>query len=393
LYIAIRISLWSDSHYPEVVSHSPDVTRRPRVLVVTPDYPPAPGGIQRLVHRVVSNWSRLQPVVMTPSAPGAEAFDRSEAVPVRRLGVPRRLGHRAAMAALNARIVAEGPRVRPAVVLTAHIVTGPSAWAVARLTRAPLAVYVHAHEVADRRGLARAILGRASLTIAVSRYTASLAYSCGADPDRTRRIPPGVDLPAQPGSPKGGERAVVVTVARLEDRYKGHDVMIRAIDRLRERVPNVLWVVVGDGSLRGEYEWAVGARRLGHHVRFVGNVDDRERDAWLARATAFAMPSRLPPGGGGEGFGIAYMEAAARGLPVVAGRAAGAVDAVQDGRTGLLVDPTDDRAVADAIGALLLDPERARALGAAGATWAQDFTWPLIARRVEDALLEVMDRA
>jgi phosphatidylinositol alpha-1,6-mannosyltransferase len=84
------------------------------------------------------------------------------------------------------------------------------------------------------------------------------------------------------------------------------------------------------------------------------------------------------------------MEAAARGLPVVAGRAAGAVDAVQDGRTGLLVDPTDDRAVADAIGALLLDPQRARALGAAGATWAQDFTWPLIARRVEDALLEVM---
>jgi hypothetical protein len=49
--------------------------------------------------------------------------------------------------------------------------------------------------------------------------------------------------------------------------------------------------------------------------------------------------------------------------------------------------------VADAIGVLLLDPERARALGAAGATWAQDFTWPLIARRVEDALLEVMDSA
>jgi phosphatidyl-myo-inositol dimannoside synthase len=369
-----------------------DVAQRPRVLVVTPDYPPAAGGIQRLVHRVVSNWSRVQPVVMTPSAAGAEAFDRSESVPVRRIGVPHRLGHRPAMAALNARIVAEGPRIRPAVVLTAHIVTGPSGWAVARLTRAPLAVYAHAHEVADRRGLARAILPRASLTIVVSRYTASLAYSCGADPDRTRRIPPGVDLPEHAGRPEAGDRPVVVTVARLEDRYKGHDVMIRAIDRLRERIPDVLWVIVGDGSLRGEYERAVRDHGLGDHVRFVGSVGDRERDAWLARAVVFAMPSRLPPGGGGEGFGIAYMEAAARGLPVVAGRAAGAVDAVQDGRTGLLVDPTDERAVADAIGALLFDRARARAFGAAGAAWARSFSWPLIARRVEDALLEVMHR-
>jgi phosphatidylinositol alpha-1,6-mannosyltransferase len=375
------------------VSRSADLTHPPRVLVVTPDYPPAPGGIQCLVHRVVSHWSRLQPVVLTPAAPGDDAFDRSDPVPVRRIALPAFLGHRAAMVALNARIVGEGPRVRPAVVLTGHIVTGPSGWAVARLARAPLAVYVHAHEVADRRGLARAVLARASLTIAVSRYTESLVWSCGGDPQRTRRIPPGVDLPEPANEPPVPGRLIVVTVARLEDRYKGHDVMIRAIDRLRQHVPDVLWVVVGEGSLRGEYEQAVHQRALGDHVRFVGAVDDRERDRWLRQASVFAMPSRMPPGGGGEGFGIAYMEAAAHGLPVVAGRAAGAVDAVQDGRTGLLVDPTDDRAVADAIGALLVDPGTARMLGAAGAARAQDFAWPLIAARVEDALLETLARA
>jgi phosphatidylinositol alpha-1,6-mannosyltransferase len=366
------------------------MTPRPRVLVVTPDYPPAPGGIQCLVHRIVSHWSRLQPVVLTPSAPGDDAFDRSEPVPVRRVELPAFLGHRAAMAALNARIVVEGPRLRPAVVLTGHIVTGPSGWAVARLARAPFAVYVHAHEVADRRALARAVLGRASLTIAVSRYTESLVRSCGGDPQRTRRIPPGVDLPEPDGGSPPRDRHIVVTVARLEDRYKGHDVMIRAIDRLRRRVPDVLWVVVGEGSLRAEYQHAVDERRLGNHVRFVGAVDDRERDRWLERASVFAMPSRMPPGGGGEGFGIVYMEAAARGLPVIAGKAAGAVDAVQDGRTGLLVDPTDEQAVADAIGDLLLDPATALRLGAAGAARAKDFAWPLIARRVEDALLETL---
>ena len=125
-------------------------------------------------------------------------------------------------------------------------------------------------------------------------------------------------------------------------------------------------------------------------MSFVGAVSDAERDRWVARARVFAMPSRLPPGGvGGEGFGIVYLEAAARGLPVVAGNVGGAVDAVVDGVTGLLVDPADPAAVADALVALLTDRERAEALGRAGAERAREFAWPEIARRVEDVLLEV----
>lgn len=91
----------------------------------------------------------------------------------------------------------------------------------------------------------------------------------------------------------------------------------------------------------------------------------------------------------GEGFGIVLLEAAAVARPVVAGRVGGALDAVQNGVTGLLVDPEDPAAVADALISLLENPERARRMGEAGALRARDFAWPVIAARVEALLLEL----
>jgi phosphatidyl-myo-inositol dimannoside synthase len=104
-----------------------------------------------------------------------------------------------------------------------------------------------------------------------------------------------------------------------------------------------------------------------------------------------AMPSRLPAGGfAGEGFGIAYLEAGAYGKPVVAGNVGGALDAVLDGETGLLVDPLDPLAVADAIVALLRDDALAERLGAAGRRRAEQNTWPLVAARVQRELLALL---
>jgi phosphatidylinositol alpha-1,6-mannosyltransferase len=125
-------------------------------------------------------------------------------------------------------------------------------------------------------------------------------------------------------------------------------------------------------------------------VRFLGAVDATERDAWLDRAHAFAMPSRVPDGGiGGEGFGIAFIEAGAHGLPVLAGDRGGARDAVRHGETGLLVDATDPRAVADGLITLLSDRAYAQRLGAAGAARARELAWPRVAAAVEELLLEV----
>jgi phosphatidylinositol alpha-1,6-mannosyltransferase len=164
--------------------------------------------------------------------------------------------------------------------------------------------------------------------------------------------------------------------------------MIHALALLRNDLPDVEWVVIGDGSLRPEYEDL--ARRLGleSNVYFLGSVSDSERDAWLDRAHVFAMPSRLPPEGGGEGFGIAYLEAGGHELPVVCGRVGGALDAVVDGESGLLVDADDPRAVASALRSLLLNPKRADELGRAGAERARSFTWQCVANRIEELLIK-----
>ncbi|HWX73716.1 MAG TPA: glycosyltransferase, partial [Solirubrobacteraceae bacterium] len=136
------------------------------------------------------------------------------------------------------------------------------------------------------------------------------------------------------------------------------------------------------------------SRGLGEAARFLGALGDTQRDEWLDRCELVAMPSRLPEGGGaGEGFGIAYLEAAAHARPVVAGRVGGAPDAVLDGETGLLVDPTDAEAVAEAIARLVRDRELSRRLGAAAAERAREFAWPLIAARVEALLFELLAAA
>jgi glycosyltransferase involved in cell wall biosynthesis len=268
-----------------------------------------------------------------------------------------------------------------------HIVAGPGAAVIRRALGVPVVTYLHAKEVPRRRRLARFALRHSDRIVAVSNYTASLATAEGADEWRIRVIPPGVDW----REPPDGERIdtpTVVTVARLDDAYKGHDIMTRAMPLVRSRVPNAQWVVVGDGSLRKHIERLSDAHHMGDAIRLCGALSDRERDEWLNRAHVFAMPSRVPASGAGEGFGIAYLEAGVQGLPVVAGRVGGALDSVVDGVTGLLVDPTDPVEVAEAISRLLTDRQLATRMGRAGSQRARSFAWPKIAQRVEELLAE-----
>ncbi len=372
------------------MSGAPIKALKPRVLVLTPDFPPAFGGIQLLMHRLVANWTRVEARVVTLDAPGAREFDRDERPPPARVRCHPVLGRTAVIGALNAGSVLAAVRFRPDNVLSGNINASPAAWAVERLLGAPYVQYLHGREAVIRPRLTAFGLSRASAVVAVSEYTRELALAHGARPERVHRISPGVDVGAEPPSDRRrGARPTVVTVGRLERRYKGHDVLLRALALVRSQVPDVELVIVGDGPLREGYEALSVALGLAGSVRFAGALDHAGRNELLLRSHVFAMPSRLPVDGGGEGFGIVYLEAGAHGLPVVAGNVGGALDAVVDGETGLLVDPTDHVAVADAIVDLLRDPVGAEALGSAARERALSLAWPAIARRVEDVLLGV----
>jgi phosphatidylinositol alpha-1,6-mannosyltransferase len=362
-----------------------------RTLVLSPDFPPAPGGIQLLAHRVVRHAPGLRCRVVTLAVRGAAEFDRAGDLDVRR--VPRLPAPRpVSTLALNLAAVAAAAGFRPQAVLSAHIVTSPAAASIRRLLGAPVVQYFHGKEIGAKPRLAGFAARNADACIAVSGYTKGLIVAAGAVEERIHLIHPGVDLPERWGDRKRRDRPTVLTIARMEDRYKGHDVMVRAMSLVRSRVPGAQWVVIGDGPLRASIAELARSAGLGEEtIRFLGSVGDVERDAWLDRAHVFAMPSRMPAGGfAGEGFGIVYLEANAHGCPVVAGGVGGAVDAVVDGRTGLLVDPSDHVAVADALVELLEDESRRRGMGAAGARRAEGFAWPLTAGRVAEVVERVV---
>jgi glycosyltransferase involved in cell wall biosynthesis len=116
-------------------------------------------------------------------------------------------------------------------------------------------------------------------------------------------------------------------------------------------------------------------------VRFLGNVDEREKIDLLQRARLLLHTPVTSADGGFEGFGIVYLEAAASGIPSIGTTGSGAVDAVLDGETGLLVEPTVE-AVASALDRLLSNEELAKRLGAAARHRAEKLTWKANAESV-----------
>ena len=360
-----------------------------RTLILTPDYPPSTGGIQLVIGRLAEGLDPARTRVVTLGVAGAREFDARHSPSVVRVGAKGGRFHRLSVARLNARALAEAARFRPQAVISGHVTAAPAALAIAALARPVAIQYVHADEFRTRPGLCARAVRRADAVIAVSRYARDLALDVGAPVERVTVIPPGVDAAEAPRR-DAAARPTIVTVARLVE-HKGHVAMIRALPSIRSRVPEVEWTVIGDGPLRADLERLAVEEGVEDRIRFLGSLSNAERDAWLARAHVFAMPSRLPPGGiGGEGFGIVFLEAGAHGLPVVGPNVGGALDAIVDGETGLLVDPTDPAALADAISTVLLEPALAARLGEAGATRARERTWERHAASVRALIGELV---
>ena len=286
-------------------------------------------------------------------------------------------------------------RERPKVILCGHIVAAPAAWSARLHSRAPIVTYLYADEVPGHPRFLRFAIRQSDAVIAISQYTADLALQHGADPSRLHLIPPGVDIPSSRNGRREPNRngpPTIVSVSRLEDRYKGHDVMLESMSDVRGQVPGVRWIVIGDGWLRPELEQRAAELGVRDMVEFRGQVSEEERDEALGEADVFAMPSRMPPNDtGGEGFGIVYLEAAVHGVPSVAGNRGGAVDAVVDEKTGLLVDAANPGAVAQGLTRLLTDDGLRRRLGEAARVRAQEFAWPNIASRVEELMCTLVE--
>jgi phosphatidylinositol alpha-1,6-mannosyltransferase len=355
----------------------------PRTLVVTNDFPPRLGGVQQYVWNLVRQLPSDRVAVVAPRWPGWQEHDAGLPFPVHRwpassLWPTPELSRR--LRSLVREHAAD-------VVLFGH--GYPLPLLVPELAEAgiPAVVLTHGAEVwlARTPGVAqsmRAALGRARAVTAVSAWTAraisrvlpaglamGLLYPA-VDPARFSAAPDGVrERHGLQGRP------IVLCVSRLVPR-KGQDVLITGMPLVRQLAPDAVLLVVGEGSYRPALE-ALAAGAPPDSVVFAGAVGDDELPAFYAASDLFAMPCRSRWGGlEVEGFGIVYLEAAAAGKAVVAGRSGGAEEAIEDQATGLLAEGAEPKAVALAVTRLLRDPDALAAMGSAGRDRVERrFTW------------------
>lgn len=362
-------------------------------LLVTNDYPPSVGGIQRTLEALWRELPLDRVAVLAPVWEGAEAFDAAAPYPIFREPAPflwptPRLAARVddVLAETGAEVVlfgdafplaALGPRLAgrgTPYLVAAHgfdywlsIVPGPHAmfrWMTSRASRIPV--------------LCSAFIARTVRTAVRSRVPVSVLRP-GADIVAFRPDLPTADIRERLGI---GDRPLVVCVSRLVPR-KGQDVLIRGMRRVHRRVSDAALLIVGGGPDEDRLR-ALAADAPGGSVFFAGQVSEDELPRHYAVGDVFAMPCRTRLAGlEVEGWGNVFIEAAACGKPVVVGDSGGAREALVDGVTGTLVNGADVDEVAEAVADLLGDPSRARSMGEAGRTRVERYhPWSRIAERL-----------
>ena len=365
----------------------------PRTLVVTNDYPPRVGGIQRTLEALVKELPPDRVGVVCPAWEGADSFDVDAPYRVFRQAertlmptpeVGRRL--RAAVDAMGAEVVLFGATYPLAMLGPSLASRGVPYLSAAHGFEYWLSIAPGAHSMM-RYATSKAarvpvmcseFIARTVRTAVPRTVPVSVMYP-GADVESFRPDLPTADLRERHGI---GDRPLVVCVSRLVAR-KGQDMLILGLERVRRRVPDAALLIVGGGPYEGKLR-ALAELAPADSVFFSGEVSEHDLPRYYAVADVFAMPCRSRLAGMEvEGWGNVFMEAAACAKPVVVGDSGGAKETVIAGETGLLVDGTDVDAVADAVADLLADPDRARAMGEAGrARVLARFTWPIVASRL-----------
>ncbi|MDQ1585817.1 MAG: phosphatidyl-myo-inositol dimannoside synthase [Actinomycetota bacterium] len=372
-----------------------------RTLIVTNDFPPRVGGIESFVLAMATRMPPERVVVHTARQPGDAAFDATLPFPVirdpaRRMlptpGITRRsvaiardmdcdsvwFGAAAPLGLMASQLRGEGGVRRTVATTHGHEVW----WASTPGTRQALRRIGDTNDVLTYLG-------------DFTRRRIGAALSPGAAA-RMVHLPPGVDdatfHPGVDGAPVRtrfalGQRAVVVCISRLVAR-KGQDRLIRALPAIRQRVPDVAALIVGDGPESSRLHRLAEELGLQDTVVFAGAKPWSELAAYYAAGDVFCMPTRTRKAGFEvEGLGIVYLEASATGLPVVAGNSGGAPDAVIAGKTGYVVDGRSAEQIAARVGDLLLDKETAARMGAAGRAWVEaEWRWDDLAARLQGLL-------
>ncbi len=344
-----------------------------RHLLVTNDYPPKVGGIQSYLWELYRRLPQDQVVVYTTPHSNSEMFDEKQTHKIIRSKQRVLLPTRKVANQIRSLVDAEeidfimfDPAV-PVGILGSRI-------------GIPYGVILHGAEVTipGRIPIARTLIGsvlrHSKLVVTAGDYSTQEAIRAAKQDLPIAVIPPGVDIerfrPLDVGTRAevrsrfgfSDEDEVVLTLSRLVPR-KGMDVLITAVAKLAKTRPNIRLLIAGTG--RDKRRLHNLARSLSAPVTFLDYVPEAEVSELYGMVDVFGMICRVRWGGlEQEGFGIVFLEAAACGVPQIAGRSGGADEAVLGGETGTVVDtPKDSDSVVQALQDLLSDSKKRETMG------------------------------
>ncbi len=364
------------------------------VLATTEFPPPGYGGIERYMVRLADEIAAAGHVltVVAPWMPECDAFDAAQPYRVIRFPFP---GHDRpeSLPMWTYRVrkaVIEAHRDMPdkCTIASSWLRSGLACATLPRSLRGKLAIVAHGSEILSqrsflRKAMMRTVFARADVAVANSAFTARLLREaklssdpvlgrCGIEPKTSQRMP--------------AEVPTILSVGRLV-RRKGFDKTIEALAFLVDEFPTLRYEIVGVGPDAEHFRNLAQSLGVARHVAFLGDISDAELEQAYARAWCFSLATRRVGAGDVEGFGIVYLEAAMAGLASVGGMNSGAEDAIENGKSGLLVDGNDPQDIAGALRVLLGNRNRADAMGIYGRQRAlNEFTWALAAANIMRAL-------
>ena len=357
-----------------------------KILWITDDFLPHLGGSRLIYYYTMKCFSPGEVTVLTKRRPGWREFDSSETLSIKRgflkklpgPGLFRELPLFAEMLLRGLYLLLKtGADV---IVCGELMPTGLVGRVLNLLTGRPYILYLHGEEVAiyerlrGEKKMAFSIMRAAPAIVATAREVRDNAVRQGVDPAKIHLLTPGVPGVFFERSPRPGRvlkryglegKRIILTVARLVER-KGHEAVIRVLPDLIKEFGNCVYLVVGIGP--SEQKLKRIARELGvaGAVVFAGRKSQEELVDYYAACDVFAMPNRELADGDTEGAGVVFLEAAALGKPVIAGRVGGTGDSVADGVTGFRVDPALPEELGKRLSQLLGDRDLARRMGEAG---------------------------
>ncbi|WP_029631255.1 glycosyltransferase family 4 protein [Zavarzinella formosa] len=382
-----------------------------RILLFSDIFPPKTGGSGRWFWEIYSRLPREEVLIAAGRGAGAEAFDKTHDLKMLRLPIEMRtrgirsfsnLKHYLKLASMVGKIVKREKIT--AIHCARNLPEGFMAYLVQRRRGTKYLCYVHGEDVgvsSTSRELAwmtRRVFAGASMVVANSNNTRNMLLKEWNLPEaKVRLLYPGVDTkrfsPVPASETERAElgwtgRKVLLTVGRLQKR-KGHDCLIKAVKTIREKHPDVLYAILGDGEELPHLKKLVESEGVADHVQFVGEVTDAILMRCYQQCDLFVLPNRTI-GKDFEGFGMVLLEAQACGKPVVAGASGGTAETMQIPETGRVVNCDTPEPLAKLLIEMLDNPAELKAMGERGRQWVCDrFDWDALSRQAASLFAEV----